>query len=170
MKRFRPIAGWIAWFTACAFAGWNFDKLAPHAHAQPATFVQNWAMISTRQSFELGGPLTSIQLAHAPAVDATGALCFPVLVFVGNPNTGDTLLPGLTNIYTISGSVITFQPNNAFNPPRPDVTNATEAQVVYVYSPTDAALAAAATAQAARLAALQTLSVPVGVSGATGGT
>jgi hypothetical protein len=128
--------------------------ILPEVHAQQTTFLQNWAYVETRQSFGLGGPLTSLQLANAPAVDATGALCYPVLVFVGNPQTGDTLLPALTNIYTISGSVITFQPNSAFNPPRADITNATEAQVVYVYSPTDAALAAAATAQAAANAAV----------------
>jgi hypothetical protein len=160
---------WLAIAVAFVAVEWTYYPRPQVAHAQQTSFLANWAYVETRQSFGLGGPLTSLQLAHPPAVDATGALCYPVLVFVGNPNTGDTLLPEAGYIYTISGSVITFQPNNAFNPVRADVTNATEVQVVYVYSPTDAALAAAATAQAARIAALAAQQ-PTGVTGATGGT
>jgi hypothetical protein len=127
----------------------------PHVRAQQTTFLANWAYVETREAFSYNGGLTPfttpIVLKNAPALDATGALIYPVLVYLGNPVTGGGLAWPLS--YTIAGKQITFDPNNIFNLNRPSVANATEIQVVYVYAPTDAALAAAAAANAAAAAA-----------------
>jgi hypothetical protein len=125
---------------------------APHrTHAQSsATFLANWQYVETRDTFAINPPLTVLQLKNPPAVDATGALLYPVLVYLGNSTAADGLLaPGN---YTVSGQIITFTPM-PFSVLPPSVVNASEAQVVYVYAPTDAALAAAATANAAAVAA-----------------
>lgn len=111
------------------------------AHAQavqgPATFLQNWQYVEKVDFFSYIPPLTPfttpITLKYAPATDSTGALCFPVLVYLGNPITADGLAWPLS--YTLAGNQITFSPTNIFNVNRPSVSNATEIQVIYVYSP-----------------------------------
>jgi hypothetical protein len=118
--------------------------------AQQATFISSWAFVPARDTFNVNPPLTGITLKNSIALDSTGIQICPVLVYAGNPTTGDSLVPPLTTIYTAIGNTITFLPNTAFNPVRPQLANATELQVLYCYSPTDTALAAGAAANAAQ--------------------
>jgi hypothetical protein len=105
--------------------------LAPHSHAQNA-YVNSWVYQQASDSVFINPPLTvyavPIPLKHAPALDSSGNPIYPVLVFIGNANTGDTLANPLD--YKLTGSTIQFAAN-PINPPRLDELGATEVQVVY---------------------------------------
>jgi hypothetical protein len=104
---------------------------APHARAQ-TPYLNAWIYQEARESTTIISPLTlysvPITLKHPPALDSSGNLIYPVLVFIGNPATGDTLAYALD--YKLTGNTIQFAPN-PINPPRVDELGASEAQVVY---------------------------------------
>lgn len=109
---------------------------APHAKAQNP-YLNSWAYQEACDVITIIPPLTlytvPIPLKHAPGLDSSGKPIYPILVYIGNPATGDTLAYPLD--YKLAGSTIQFAAN-PINPPRVDELGATEAQIVYWYGQT----------------------------------
>jgi hypothetical protein len=129
MKNYLPTAALCLSLTLLALI--PAVMFAPHARAQNA-YVNSWVYQEERDMVIINPPLTiydvPIPLKHAPALDSSGNLIYPVLVFIGGANTGDTLAFPLD--YKLVGNAIQFAPN-PINPPRADELGATEVQVVY---------------------------------------
>lgn len=104
---------------------------APHVKAQ-TPYLNAWVYQEARDFVSIIPPLTlyttPITLKHAPALDSSGNPIYPVLVYIGSPDTGDTMAWPLD--YKLVGNTIQFAAN-PINPTRDDELGASEAQIVY---------------------------------------